>query len=252
MMSELKIIHASGDTFMPIKNFKEDIKRLLARDPTVLAITEAGQKDTMTALRSVAGRGRWTTINPDDGDIAFIVDKNQGDVIDFGGKLAVRSDPSSPSQGGHGPRYVSWVRYHFDGLHMRHVAQHFVVPHAHNEAKIDPHLRGQQIRQASLMSATMERFAQGRSLVTGSADLNSSLPDDGTLQHIFDSYHLTTTAHESKVGDPTHGHRRIDYIWTCDLDKQVSVTKMNVLSETFHSDHNPIEAILKIKRGPRA
>lgn len=243
---ELDIVHASLDTFLDDSKNESDVKRLLNLNAHSYALTETGQNDTFKMIKRICKeRDTHTAYNPDQGDITFIL-RNDCRHIEFGGKLII------PAGDGHGPRCNSFNRFEYMGEYITHTAIHAVALHAdHRTPAIVKQRKEQQLKQIEAMAVQIQKYGQGRSLSIGSADLNAVLPDNKTIQGIFNEYGLTTTAHETGVNDPTHGNRRIDYIFTLDRDKRLVVRTMRVLhSGKYASDHDPIIARLNIM--PRA
>jgi hypothetical protein len=244
---EYPVIHASGNTFMQLANTKSDVGHLLDRNPLIVALTETGESATIAAIRAVIRDRPYNVYNPDDGDIAFLL-RHTASFVRCGGPLAIPGQPGPAAQGGHGPRHNSYITFNYLGEHITHNAVHLVTKNTdHNSGGKDR--SNEQIKQIAELGAQMQRQAQGSSLVTGSGDLNAALPTDKAMQALFDKHHMTTTAHETGNMADTHGPHRIDYIWTMDADGRLSCHSMTVLkSGIFHSDHDPLEAIIRVKQ----
>lgn len=243
-MQHYHAIHYSGNTFMPVEQYAKDVRWLLARGPHLIALTEAGEPETMAAIRN-AVNGRMQVINPDIGDIAFLL-SHQCTLRGSGGPLALPAQSGPAALGGHGPRRNSFVQFDLGDEIITHTSVHFVTAHEHHASGGQSRVE-QQLKQAELMGIQMEHFGKGSGIATGSGDLNTVLPV-GPVQDVFDKYHLTTTAVETKTFDPTHGDRRIDYVWTRDLDLRVRVSSMKILkSRIVNSDHDPVEAHMDIR-----
>jgi hypothetical protein len=239
-----RIIHASGNTFMPLVQTLADIERMMGHSPDLVALTETGQNSVVRAIRHLVGK-HMQVENPDRGDITFLV-KPEHHVLDLGGPLAIPGQSGSAALGGHGPRHNSFVTLDLgDGDVLTHTAVHLVTQHAHH-AHGGPDRSAEQIKQANLVGQQMMEKGAGHRLATGSGDLNTALPGDADMQRVFDHYSLVTTAQETGDEDPTHGVRRIDYVWTFDQDRRLSVAEMKVLPG-FHSDHHPVLADLNIR-----
>lgn len=244
---DIQVVHASSNTFMPANDAKEDIENLLKLGAVIITLTEIGDAATFAAVKAAIKGHPYKAVNPDKGDIAFLV-HTDAKIIDSGGPVAIPGTAHiDAGHGGHGPRCNSWVHVEYKGEVIFFNGVHFVV------AKPDeaPHMnrRDQQNKQAKLMGAQMSKQASGRHLAIGSGDLNASLPHQKPLQDIFDSYGLTTTQHETGNTQTTHGTSRLDYIWTSDKDGRVSVPSMVVLkSKKFNSDHDPVVARLRIRQ----
>lgn len=252
MTTDLLLAHASLDTFMSDAANRADVEGLVdglvhgeRRD--VITLTETGEADTVAMIRRVAGK-RYTTVNPDRGDITFLVEHHH-EVLTAGGRLVVPTVHKPAKDGGHGPRFVSHVTIKLGVEELTHNGVHFVTRSSDHRGDADRH--GQQLRQARVVGVMMGEQGRGRRLSTGSGDLNSSLPQDADMQRIFDEAGLTTTAHELGVNDPTHGDRRIDYVWTRDADHRLVVKGMRVRhGAAWNSDHDPIDVWATI-RGSR-
>lgn len=244
----LHYIHLSGDTFLPISQYVEDVKRALLRKPDLLVLTEAGESATVKAVKAAAHG--YQTLNPDGGDIAFLLPESTP-VFDQGGELVIPAQSGSAALGGHGPRFNSFVTFGHGGETVTHTGLHLVTRHAHH-ASGGPDRHAQQLAQAKAMAESMTKFGRGRHLATGSGDLNSELPGDRQMQAIFDHFGLTTTAAETHIHTPTHAGRHIDWMWTLDRDHRLSVDTMRVLrTAPFNSDHDPLEARLTIQEPTR-
>lgn len=237
----LHVIHASGNTFMPQGAEVADIQELLARRPDILVVTEVGEEATFEAIKNAAGAG-YHAINPDSGDIAFLVTK-EARILGSGGPLAVKAQRGPASEGGHGERRNSFVTIRLRGEVITHTGVHFVT--AHPGHGVDR--RDEQVSQAHSMALQVTAKGHGRNLSTGSGDLNADLERVKEVAAVFDRFHLTTTAEETGDLDPTHGHSHLDYVWSYDKDHRVSVRRMRVL-HGVNSDHNPVEVFFDIVR----
>jgi hypothetical protein len=236
--------HASLDTFLTDKANESDVELLVdglvhgsPRDWIIL--TETGQKVTVDLVERVAGR-RYQTINPDAGDITFLVARGI-DVLDAGGPVVIPPVRKPAKDGGHGPRCNSYVKMSVRGEIVTHVGLHLVTFDADHDPG-GPNRGDDQRHQLEVAARMMDNFGRGRMLATGSGDLNGVLPLRGDLQAIFDRHEITTTAHETGVHTPTHGRRRIDYAWTRDQDGRLVVDGMKVRrGAQWSSDHDPID-----------
>jgi hypothetical protein len=228
----LMYVHASLDTFQKPKLAAEDVDQLLSLKGFFYTLTETGDSDHVRAIKAVVADHRgYEFINPDAGDISFIIDKS-ANVRGSGGPLAIPARKGPARDGGHGPRHNSYIHFGYNGEHFSHVGCHFVTAWTEHSADGKGHGRmrtDEQVRQAHLMGQMMTNFGRGTDLATGSGDLNVVLPRNDAVQSVFDHYHLTTTAEETGVMKGTHGDSRIDYMWTFDRDHIISVTKMKVL-----------------------
>jgi hypothetical protein len=239
------LIHMSGDTFMPLAATQDDVERAWRRGPDLLVLTETGENSTVQGIKDVIGK-TGTVVNPDRGDICFVIRKGIT-VTDAGGPLAIPGVPGPAAQGGHGPRHNSYVTQNFFGEHISHTAVHLVTAHSHH-AHGGPSRTDEQLKQAQLMAKQVQALGRGHALSTGSGDLNTVLPADKAMQAIFDNHELTTTAEEAENTMPTHGSRRIDYVWTYDGDRRLYVQNMRVLSgRQWLSDHDAVEVFFGIK-----
>lgn len=251
MTTDLLLTHASLDTFAPDDDNHDDVEGLVDnlvhgeyRD--LITFTETGEAATVAMIRRVAGK-RYAVVNPDRGDVTFLVEQTH-EVLTEGGRLVIPTVHKPAKDGGHGPRYVSHVTINLHGREeLTHNGVHFVTRSSdHVRDSLDRH--GQQLRQARVVGVMMREQGRGRRLSTGSGDLNSSLPQDGDMQRIFDEAGLTTTAHETGVETPTHGDRRIDYVWTRDADHRLVVKGMQVRrGAAWHSDHDPVDVWATIR-----
>lgn len=254
-MTDLRLTHASLDTFAPDVDNREDVERLVdglvhgdRRD--LVTLTETGQYATVEMIRKIAGK-RFHTINPDAGDITFLVHRDH-DVTALGGRLVIPPVRTSPAEGGHGPRFVSYVTLDLklEGGQtetLTHHGVHFVTRNTEHKSGGADRSRLQR-RQARVMGIMMRQHGFGGRLATGSGDLNAVLPADEDLQRTFEFAGLTTTAHETGVDTPTHGSRRIDYVWTRDADHRLEVKGMTVRrGAAWHSDHDPIDVWCNIR-----
>lgn len=242
-MKQFRFVHASGDTFMSLARTKSDIGHLVDLDPLPLwiTLTETAEASTIEGIRDTLHKldAPFRLVNPDRGDISFLVN-HDAHVADSGGPLAIPRRPGPARTGGHGPRHNSYVELHWRGEVISVNGVHLVTYHPDHEH--DTGTRGgQQVRQVELLGQQMRTQAHRRNLSVGSGDLNGQLPNRDDLQHIFDEYGMTTTAHETGVMTGTHGNARIDYAWTMDKDSRLHVVEMKVLkSRVYNSDHDPI------------
>lgn len=244
-MSDLQydIVHASGNTFMSEAKTAEDIKNLLKLHALLYTLTETAEQSTVHLIRGVtsAHSEDYRVFNPDRGDITFIL-RRDATYEDDGGELAIPGEAGPAAEGGHGPRFNSWIKFRYSREIISHTGVHFVTAH--------PNRRDKQLKQARLMGELMNQFGQGGKLATGSGDINASLPGNKDMQAVFDNHGLTTTAKETGVNTPTHEGSRLDYIWTLDKDSRLSVPKMKVLPIGYNSDHNPVLATIQVRRKP--
>lgn len=248
--AELLLTHASLDTFMSDAANRGDVEGLVdnavrgeRRD--LVTFTETADPATVAMIRHVAG-DTHRVVNPDAGDITFVVDREH-EVLTAGGRLVVPAVHKPAREGGHGPRFVSHVTIRVGLDELTHNGVHFVTKRAGGRAVDDDRAR-QQRRQARVMGVLMREQGRGRRLATGSGDLNAVLPQDQSLQRVFNDHGLTTTAHETGVNTPTEGASRIDYVWTRDADRRLKVEDMVVRrGAAWHSDHDPIDVWLKIR-----
>jgi hypothetical protein len=240
-MKHFRFVHASGDTFMPLSEERSDIHHLLSLDPLWMTLTEGGERATVKAIQAVVRREKapYYVINPDAGDIIFLVNK-EARIAGYGGPLSIPAKSGPAKEGGHGPRHNSWAELHWGNEVIFANGVHFVTFHT-NHASNSGDRSVQQVKQANDVGKQMERQAQGTHIAVGSGDLNGSLPQRKDLQRIFNAHHMTTTAHETGVMTGTHGQNRIDYAWTMDRDRRLHVVHMRVLkSSIIKSDHDPI------------
>ena len=246
MAKSLRMVHASGNTFMSLARTKSDVGRLVDLSPAAqwITLTECGELDTIRAISRFLQKidAPYNVFNPDRGDIAFLVHHDVR-LVDGGGPLAIPGKPGPASDGGHGPRHNSWAKLNWKDETIFANGVHFVT------FRTDGGNRGdEQVHQAELMASQMHDQARSRNLAIGSGDLNGQLPNRGDLQEIWDAHGMTTTAKETGDMTGTHGHARIDYVWTMDQDHRVSVDDMKVLKSTkFESDHDPIVVDLTIR-----
>lgn len=250
MSTTLHMIHASGDTFMSLAKEKSDIGNLLKRRALAYTITECGEAVTIQALREEVHKhdAPYHVINPDEGDIAFIV-HHDVKILSQGGPLAIPAQHGPASQGGHGPRCNSFFEGEYKGETFTKFGVHFVTAHTlHDGPNKGVWRTDEQVKQADLLGQQMNAAAKGSHLAIGSGDLNAVLPNNRDVQAVFDRYGMTTTAQETGVMTGTHGNTRIDYMWTMDRDKRLSVTKMKVLkSKIYNSDHDPVEVFMEVR-----
>lgn len=237
------VIHASSNTFMPMGKAAADTADMLARHPDLLVLTEIGDAATFSAIANESGAG-YHALNPDAGDIAFLVSK-EARILGSGGPLAIPAQGGPARLGGHGPRHNSFVTFRLRNEFISHTGVHFVTAHPDHEHNTGDR-RDEQIKQANLMGQQVQKFGHGRNLSTGSGDLNAELPHLADMQAVFDKWRLTTTAEEEQDFDPTHGSARLDYVWSYDRDTRLSVRKMDVLHGE-NSDHRPVEVFFDIK-----
>ena len=253
-MMALLWTHASLDTFMPDADNRADVKRLVdtlvkGEERMWISLTETGEHDTVDMIRTVAGK-RYHVVNPDRGDITFLVHRDIN-VLEHGGRLIIPAVHAKAADGGHGPRYNSYVRMALEGNEdVTAFGVHFVTRHtAHKAGGADRH--DQQLRQARALGNAMRTAGRAGRLAVGSGDLNTSLPQDKAMQRVFDEAGLTTTAAETGVETPTHGNRRIDYSWTRDADHRLEVKRMKVRrGAAWHSDHDPIDVEAVVRPRP--
>jgi hypothetical protein len=242
MITKLHLIHASGNTFMPLHMFRDDVDMIVRRGPHLAILTECGQPETMAAVRQAVSH-RMRVFNPDGGDIAFLLSFSCHPLA-TGGPLVIPKQSGPAQEGGHGPRHNSYIQFELGDEVITHTGVHFVTAHENHKDNTGDR-RDEQVKQAVTVGQQMQRFGKGSKVSTGSGDINGVLPARRDLQAVYDQYGLTTTAEEVGNDDPTHGNRQIDYIWTYDKDRRVTVDHMQVL-RGFHSDHRPVEAWLRI------
>lgn len=244
---KITLVHASGNTFMSAADTASDVQHLLGLKALIYTLTETSDPAHMAAIRKAAAAFPYQVINPDQGDIAFLVHRD-AQILTYGGPLAIPRQPGRAADGGHGPRHNSYISILYRGEHITHTGVHFVTAHPDPQHNVFQR-RQQQLRQASLMGRQMKTFAQGRHIATGSGDINASVPHYQRMQRVFDTYGLTTTQHSTGNNQTTHGPSRIDYIWTSDADHRVTVASMRVIkSKAYHSDHDPVVAMLNIRK----
>jgi hypothetical protein len=244
MTTKIHAMHASLDTFMPNSENESDVRNIAALEPDWATFTETGEKAMVQLVRDVAGE-KYHVVNPDAGDITFIVRRDHK-ILDHGGPLAIPGKPGPAKLGGHGPRHNSFVQMEIGDDVVTHTGIHFVTKTLHVGGPVPERVR-QQLKQGRLVGEQMTSFGKGRHLATGSGDLNSILPRDTALQDIFDEYGLTTTSEETGVMTGTHGDARLDYFWTFDADGRISVASMKVLKgHRFFSDHDPLDVWLDV------
>ena len=245
---KLHIVHQSLDTFMSQAKNVEDVGNVVDMEPDIHTLTETADIDTVRVIRKKFGT-KVHVINPDGGDITFLIKRKAAHILHYGGPLAIPRQPGPAREGGHGPRCNSWIEMQFGDEIITHNGVHFVTAHADHthpgRMRVD-----QQVKQAHLLGEQMRRQSQGRRIATGSGDLNAVLPRDKAIDDVFNEYGLTTTSEETGVTTGTHGTTRLDYIWTADRDGRVSVASMKVLkSRKYNSDHDPVDVWLNIKEG---
>lgn len=239
------MIHSSGNTFQPLAKTKEDLRTLLQRQALWYTLTEFAEKQnilmTVNLLRHEFSNYR--VINPDRGDVAFIIRKT-AKVLDYGGRLSIKGVPGPAARGGHGPRYNSYMNIKYMGEVISANGLHTVVARIPGRSpRFD-----EQLKQLDDMGKQMTRFAKGTRISIGSGDLNGSLPGRSDMQRIFDKYDMTTTSEERDDNTPTHDHSRLDYVWTMDRDSRASCKDMKVLKGlNLHTDHEPIEVVIHIR-----
>lgn len=248
MAKRLRVVHASGNTFMGLGKTQADIRRYLGMDPEPLwiTLTETGQSDTLRAISQVVrdARAPYNLLNPDKGDISFLI-HHDAHLKSNGGKVIIPAQGGKASEGAHAARCNSYAELEWRDETIFANGVHFVTRIVH-EPRL--HERSeQQVIQANAMGLQMSQQAHGRHLAIGSGDLNGQLPNRDDLQEVFNKYHMTTTAKETGNMTGTHDHARIDYVWTMDKDGRVSVEDMKVLkSGAINSDHDPIVVDLLI------
>lgn len=239
-MSTLHLVHLSLDTFLPDAKVREDLESALELRPHLAAFTEAGQHTTVALAGHVAGLRGYVAVNPDAGDILFAVREDLR-IVDHGGELAVPAAPRSAGHVQHGPRHNSWVRFHLGDEDITHSSCHLVTGFSD-----DPARREQDLHQAELLGRQVEAFGAGHRISTWSGDLNSALPNNDQLDALLTSHGMWTTAAKTGVDTATHGPHRIDYVGGSH-DPRVEVESFKVhRGPKFHSDHDPLEAWLKI------
>lgn len=247
MTLELRVTHASGDTFMSERRTLEDVERLVTglvdgepRD--LVTLTETAEPETRQLINKLLRGHPYLAVHPAAGDVTFLV-SDRLHITDAGGRLAVAGVAGPASLGGHGPRYNSWVKLAVDGEVWYHVGCHLVTA-----KPTEPRRRTQQITQLGMMGEMLARFGRGRAIATGSGDLNAELPNRDSMQAVFDRFGLETTAHETGNATPTHGTARLDYIWTRKGDGRVTVDGMHVRrGPQWNSDHDPVDATLSVR-----
>lgn len=244
MTVSVRMVHASGDTFMSLAKTGKDELNLMRLDPEPLwiCITEAGEEETIRVIsKTIRDHNTpYNIINPDRGDIAFLV-HHDARLLGSGGPVAIPRQPGPAREGGHGVRCTSFIHLGYKGEDIFPNGVHFVTYHEGNTTRAD-----EQVEHAKKLGQQMRHQAEGDHVAIGSGDLNGSLPQRHDLQKVFDVFNMTTTAEETKVKTGTHGRARIDYVWTMDKDKRVTVDHMKVRKTGFNSDHDPIVVDLSI------
>lgn len=237
---QVHFTHASLNTFMSTAKNAEDVDRLASGNRDWVTLTETAQAETVAMIRKVVG-DRYKVVNPDAGDITFLV-RPEHQVLGAGGEVVIPAVNKPAKDGGHGPRFNSHVRIKVGAEDITHTGMHMVTAKAGDGTRFP-----QQVKQADVMGSRMTQYGKGGRLATGSGDLNAVLPDRNDIQAVFDKYGLTTSARETHVQDPTEGGRRIDYVWTRDADGRLTVTNMKVRhGEQWNSDHDPIDVWAEI------
>lgn len=248
-MKEFRFVHSSGDTFMSLARTRSDIGHLLELRPRPLwlTLTEIGELATIKAIRAEVNKrdAPYSVINPDRGDIAFLVNRS-AHVVKMGGRLAIPGKSGPAKDGGHGPRHNSFVELDWADETIFVNGVHLVTFHT-NHASNSGDRSAEQVKQLQLLGKQMAWQSKDGSMALGSGDLNGALPNRHDLQKVFDQFNMTTTAHETGDMTGTHGNARIDYAWTMDKDKRLDVVDMKVLkSGVFNTDHDPIVVDCKI------
>lgn len=242
MAKRLRVIHASGNTFMSLGKTQNDVRRYLGMDskPLWITLTETGQTDTLRAISQVVRdtKAPYNLLNPDKGDISFLI-HHDARLVASGGPVIIPAQGGKASEGAHAARCNSWAELEWQGETIFANGVHFVTRVVHDNNHEDR--SDEQVKQAEAMGLQMKRQAHGRQLAIGSGDLNGQLPNREDLQRVFDEYNMTTTAKETGNMVGTHDRARIDYVWTMDKDGRLSVEDMKVLkSGAINSDHDPI------------
>ena len=246
MGKSLRMVHASGNTFMSLAKTQSDVGQLVDLKPAPLwiTLTETAEEETIRAIRAeIIKKGApYNLLNPDNGDISFLI-HHDARIKDHIGRLAIPQKHAPAAEGGHGPRYNSSVALEWQEEIIWANGCHFVTFKTKGGTRGD-----QQVTQANLMGKAMSHQAKGRVLSVGSGDLNGQLPNRADLQAVFDKWRMTTTAEETGNHTGTHDNARIDYAWTMDKDRRLSVEKMRVLKvREFNSDHDPVVVDLTIR-----
>lgn len=247
------IVHASLNTFMSDADNVADVRRLLKKGALYYTFTELEDIKTVRLVKDLVHKEfhDYETFNPDAGDIYFVARKDFK-VSGCGGHLAIPGTHGiGAADGGHGPRFNSYLAGDYEGEHITHTGVHTVVAKPDNKPHMDR--RAQQIKQLNMMGDQMQKFGVGKNLAIGSGDINAEIPHLTAIQHVFDAHKLTTTSEETGNREDTHGTARLDYIWTYDADSRLSVPKMDVLrNQGYHSDHDPVVATINVKAKKKA
>jgi hypothetical protein len=239
---ELDLVHFSLDTFKDDDENLEDIDNILRLHPHGVALSETGQAKMVRLIQNHIKNSRYELINPDKGDISFLL-RDDCKLLDDGGELVVPAARKRPGMVGHTSRHNSFINFEFKDEEFYWTAIHALALHGDNKRKQD------QLDQFDSYAKQIWRFSRGRALSFGSGDFNTVLPNNHAFQNILETYGITTSAHETGVDDPTHGNRRIDYFMTVDRDGRVVVVFMDVLrGHRFNSDHDPIYVRIKVKQ----
>lgn len=238
-MTDLMWTHYSGDTFMSLAKLQEDAERLTAtQDRHWITMTEMAQPESLAAVKDVVGR-HYQVVNPDGGDIAFLVSKHLP-VLRPKGTLVVPRKAGAAAKGGHGPRYVSEFSTEYDGEEVTVLGIHLVTLKV--AGKVSPTRRRQQIDHLTAMGQRMSQVGKGRRIAVCSGDCNGDVDHRADMASVFDRYHLTTTAQETGVHTPTHADAHLDWVWTRDADQRAVVNAMTVhRGPAWNSDHDPID-----------
>jgi hypothetical protein len=243
---KIDAVHASGDTFLRLMDTKSDINNLLDIEAIYYTITEAGEKLTMKMVEDLCKQRPYLVINPDRGDILFLLHKS-AHLLNLGGPLVLPAVHKPVTEGGHGARHNSWMNFRYSGEVFFHTGVHLVTAHSFH-AGGGPLRTDEQNKQMQLVGEQMRKFGSGTALATGSGDLNTSLPENKQMEAIMDRYGMTTASEETGNLTSTHGTRRIDYFWTLDKDQRLSVESMRVLKgKKYLSDHDPIHTKLNVR-----
>jgi endonuclease/exonuclease/phosphatase (EEP) superfamily protein YafD len=236
--------------------FMEDLRNVASRADLV-GLQETGERREL--LTAFAQNNGWHLFAPTPSAAcanAMLARKSMFDVVDQGSIFVC--DTGGPSAAPP-PRYNNWVRYEDrnTGRRVVHVNTHLNSHIDDNGFPYDlPRTRDAEDHLVKLKNLVLDKKDAGQVIVTG--DFNVDYVDDKRVQYAKFPYTVLEErqvadslpglrSHYSRLGVtglPTHGSRRIDYVYEWLRTPEARVMDMDhayVFDDT-NSDHNGVVA----------
>lgn len=223
------------------------IREALQRAPDVVGFTECAA-GVMRPVAIDACHAEGYRFHGGPGDTATAVSPEHR-VKDHGAIFALAGQPGPAAEGGHGPRYIDWVKFGFHGSDVWFHEAHWVTLHP------DTALRHQQHQHMTvLMCAAVDRHGAGDRLSFFGGDTNVDEALDRGAEHWkphwqFAHHDLTTIYDELHTYPATAGRTTIDIIGSYNPDARVSAEAVHVWpSDAPALDHRQVSGWYTIHR----